>query len=131
MNLFQKAVKMKYRFTTTRGLVNLEDLYDMPLTANDGFCLNNVALLLHENLERTVQKSFVDPAPAANKTLENKFELVKLVIEDKQKDRDAANKRAATVARNQRIKEILAKKQDQALEEMDEAELQKLLDEED
>ncbi len=43
--MFEEASKLKLRFETTRGLVAVEDLWDIPLIGNNGFSLDILAMI--------------------------------------------------------------------------------------
>jgi hypothetical protein len=108
--MFEKASRVKLRFSTTQGVLATEDLWDLKLTA-----LDVLARALHKSLEES-EISFITPATAANETAKLKFDIVKHVIDSKLAAQEAARTQAEKATQKARILEILAKKQDASLE---------------
>lgn len=130
MDLFEKAARWKLRFPTPVGQATVEDLWDLPLTSNKARTanLNDIAKGLNRQLKTEGEEDFVNPAAETNKELKASFEIVKHVIAVKIRERDAAEKAQETKAKKARILEIIAKKQDEALEGKSEEELRSLLE---
>lgn len=115
--MFEKATRQKLRFDTQRGLVTVEDLWDLPLTGN--VSLNQIAIDLNRELKEAVETtSFVTPAEPADTELQLKFEIVKHVIATRIKERDEAKNSRATEAQRQKILEIIAQKKDAELQNL-------------
>ena len=76
----------------------------------------------------TPTKSFINKENPTDKIIEVKFTIVKEIIEYKLKVQETAAKAAATKAQRSKIMEIMAEKQDGALQEKSLAELQAMLD---
>lgn len=133
MNLFEKAARNKFRFYTSQGtMLSVEDLFDLPLTSARGMDLNDVARTLFRKIKEQEVESFLSsPADSAKKVLEEKLEIVKHIIEAKEKQAEKNKKAAENRARKQKIMEIIHRKENQALEAMDIVDLEKLLDEDD
>ena len=120
MNLFLEAAKNKYKFQTERGALSVEDLFDMPLVSRDGFNLDTLAVQLHNSPET---KSFVQKLSSNSSVINNKFEIVKFIINHKLEEQ-AANEQAAVKAeRKQKILAAIQNKQDSRLNDMSEEEL--------
>ena len=121
-NLFILAVKAKLRFHTRGGLLSVEDLFDLPLTA-----LDRLAVELDQRLANTSTKTFLaNPdrvVTQAVKDDELRLEILKLVITTKQVEnalkREAADKRA----RLDFLRKLKDKKRVDALESLSEAEI--------
>lgn len=125
---FETAVRSKFRFETNRGLVSTEDLWDMRLSSRDGFNLDEIAKSLHKELkDQSDMVSFVSPALASNVLLQEKFEIVKHVIDVKLAERNAAEEAAKKSAKKQKLLEIIARKQDQELEGASVEDLQRMV----
>lgn len=124
MNIFERAARKKLRFDTVRGYTTTEQLFDLPLTSNDGFNLDEVAKLVAREIRDADDESFVavavDPQKRDN---ELRLEIIKYVIAAKKTAAEAAQTRAARQERRHKLEEALARKQDAALAEMTEDEL--------
>lgn len=127
MNNFEKATRLRLRFETSRGNLNVEDLWRLPLAE-----LDKLAIALNKQLKESSEESFIKAKSKDNKLLELRFDIVKHIIEtllseDKEKKK-AADKRA----KREQLLELIAKKKNQELEEKSleelEAELTKLED---
>lgn len=114
--MFEQATRAKIRFETERGLLSVEDLWDLPLQSLRGVNLDDIAVGLDRQLKDSSTVSFVDDAPKTNATLQLKFDVVKRVIDVKKEEARAAGVAAERRATKARILEIIAKKQDATLE---------------
>ena len=132
MNIFEVAARQKLRFESPKGLLSIEDLWDLPLTSATGKAnLDDIALGLHQGLKNTAEiVSFVDDDKAKpDAVIQLKFDLVKHVIETRKKENAAALAAKDKAETKQRLLEILAKKRDSNLEAMSEEDLLKKLSE--
>jgi hypothetical protein len=119
MNIFEQASRQKIRFSSNKGDLTTEQLWDLPLTSKTQFDLDTIAKTVHASLALVSTTSFVtqvsDPAKSR---LELAMELVKHVIAVRVAENQAANDRAKARAERDRLINVLADKQDQALREM-------------
>ena len=114
MNMFEQVSRMKLRFKTSKGDLTVEDLWDLRLTGT--VSLNTLAKSLNKQLKLDDEEDFVSTKSASNKVLELKFELVKHIIGVKKAEQEAAANAADVKAKKQKLAELIAKKQDSALE---------------
>lgn len=116
LNIFEQALRTKLRFSTPRGLVTTEDLWDLPLSSAAGKPnLDDVARDLYKLLKDEEEVSFVQPATEKNTSAKLRFEVVKHVISVKLAEREANRLAADKAAQKQKIMAIIAQKQDEAL----------------
>lgn len=128
MDLFEKASRLKIRFSTSKGLIGVEDLWDLPLTATANRPnLDDVARELDAALKAGTQVSFVTGASDVDEHLKLAFDIVIHVINTKISERDTAKKDADIRAQKQRIMALIDQKKDAALSESSIDELQKML----
>lgn len=126
--MFDIATRQKLRFESPKGLLSIEDLWDLPLTSATGKAnLDEIALTLHHQLKNTADVvSFVDDDKAKpDAVIQLKFNLVKHIIELRKKENAealAARDRAET---KQRLLAALAKKREAAVDTMSEEDLLK------
>lgn len=124
--MFEFIVRNKIRFPSSKGLLSVEQLWDVPLRSNDGFSLDAIAKGLNKTLKELSEESFVETKKSKNQTdFEKAFEVVKYVIETKLTEEKAAKERAENRAERAKLMEILAEKQTGKLSELSEKELQK------
>lgn len=126
-NLFEYAVRNKLRFTSPRGLLTVEDLWDIPLRARNAndIDLNVVAKLASKALAETAE-NFVDTTKTAEHTRrEVAMEIIKYVIETKINEEKAQAQKADKKKKKEALLAALAEKQAGKLSEMSEAALKK------
>jgi len=113
--MFEKASRLKLRFNTSKGLLSVEDLWDLPLTSNTGKAnLDDVARDLHRKLKDDNAMSFVDDK-SADKESELAFEIVKHVIKIRLEERDAQTVARANSEKKQQILALIASKENEQL----------------
>jgi hypothetical protein len=127
--MFEKAARLKLRFDSPKGLVTVEDLFDLPLTVrNGGASLDNVAKGIARQIRETETESFVLTTSKADTILQLKLEIVKHVIAIKKAEADAADKAAEKKATKQKILAIIADKKDEQLKGSSIEDLEKQLE---
>ena len=130
MDMFARASLAKLRFTSARGVISHEDLWDMPLRDDgDGYSLNSLAKGLSRAVKAFEEEDFVGEIKKKSTDDELRLEIIKAVIEHRVSAKEAAEKAAATRSKKARIKELIAKKQDEDLEGKSVEELTGLLEE--
>ena len=126
----QRALVVKWRFETKRGALSLEEVYALPLKGNNGVNLDEVAKAIYAQIPKDdTVISFVDDVKTARATIaEAQLEIVKDRISQLQ---SAARAHQEEVARAQEValyRSLLAKKQQEALENLSADELRARLD---
>jgi hypothetical protein len=115
--MFEKASRLKLRFDTTKGQLSAEDLWDLPLTSQTGKAnLDDLAKDLFRTLKNEGETiSFVTPVGGSDRTVQLKFDIVKHVIDVRVAERDEAAQAASKRDQKQRILEVIAQKENEAL----------------
>jgi hypothetical protein len=115
-NLFELAARRKFRYSSSKGDLNTEQLFDLPLTSRAGFDLDSVAKAVNAELKSVAEESFVAVRTnTGQRDLEAKLEIVKFVIAAKQKAQEDIRLAGEKAERKRRILEALAAKEDQEL----------------
>ncbi len=130
-NMFETATRAKLRFSSSRGPLSVEQLWDVPLRSKDGFDLNAIAKFANGEVKSATEENFVDADPAMMRVqarVDLVLDIVKFVIETKLDEEQTAKTRANNKIERDRLLEILAKKQDDKLGNMSEKEIQKRLE---
>lgn len=120
MNLFEIASREKYRFPY-KGLISVEDLWDLTMPQLDG-----VYKALSKEVKTQGEDSLMAEA-TTDKKLTNMIEIVKHIFSVKQEEADARKTAAENKKKRERIAEVLAQKEDEALHNMSADELKKLM----
>ncbi len=129
MNLFETATRKKLRFPSMKGELNVEQLWDLPLTSRMGLDLDNIAKAVNKELKATEEDSFVNTSNNPGRgELQVKLDILKHIISVKQADAEQATRRQVNAQERQKLQELLARKNDQALEALSTEQLQAKLD---
>ena len=133
MEIYKKAAKKKLRFSTNRGSLPVEQLFDLPKEE-----IRQLVIKAREDAKKSSgevndsELSFLDsPAKAKATDAELRFEILKDIYLTKKSAEEKAQKKAEAKANNKKILELIARKQDEALEKKSVKELEKLLESED
>lgn len=121
-NIFELATREKYRFPY-KGMISVEDLWDIDTPE-----LDRVYKTLNKEFKTTEEESLIEIKPS-NDILKNKIAIVKFIFDAKRAEEELRAIKAANARKRQHILEILAKKHDDALQNMSEEELLKKLEE--
>lgn len=119
--LFINATRNNYQFPF-RGMINVIDLWDLSLTNLDA-----VFKTLNAEIKKSEEESLLNTKSKEDEEISNKIEIVKYIVSvklDEKKKREDAKKNAEM---RQRLLEIKAKRQDAALENMSDEDLDKAL----
>lgn len=119
--LFINATRNNYQFPF-RGMINVIDLWDLSLTN-----LDSVFKTLNAEVKKSEEESLLNTKSREDEEISNKIEIVKYIVGvklDEKKKREDAKKNAEM---RQRLLEIKAKRQDAALENMSNEDLDKAL----
>ena len=122
-NIFEAASKNKYRYPY-KGTITTEDLWDLTQAQ-----LDMVYKALNKGVSEAQVSSLMRKVTDVDAELLNKIEIVKYIFNAKEAEAEARKNDAAKHAKKQRILDILAQKQEDALQNMSEDDLKKMLDE--
>ncbi len=125
MEQFIAASRMKVRFDTAKGLLSVEDLWDLPLDRGR-VNLDDIAIGLSRELKGDTE-SFVNKTKSANVELKTKLDVVVYVIDTKMQELEEAKQARGRIEKKNQILEIIARKENKDLEEKSLDELKGLL----
>ena len=129
-NLLLIALSTGMRFPSIRGLITTEDLFSLPLTAQNGFSLYAVAKSVNGSLKNLGEESFVDQGDTAQRTILNDtLDVVKLVIDFRQEQNAVALAKREKRARRAKLLEALENRENTELASMSKDDILKQLEE--
>ena len=111
-NIFERALRAKLRFQTSRGNLTTEQLWDLGLTM-----LDKLAVEAQEAYEKSGKKSFLSASTAKNREDKLRFEVLKKVLLTKKDEAEAARLRRALLERRDQVVDMIARKEEHALGE--------------
>lgn len=122
--MFDKATRLKLRFESNKGLLSVEQVWDLSLNA-----LNEMAKSLSRQVKaaETDEEDFIGTKSNVDSELQLRFDVVKHIIGVKLKERDDSRDAAERKANNQVILELIQRKKQQELESKSVEELEALL----
>lgn len=124
-DLYEKVMRKHLRFSSPKGELTVEMLWDLPVVSTGGPSLNSVGKMITQEL-RDAGDNLVETEKSAKQVqLEVKLEVVKHIIATKQAEKDAADKAAAGHAEKAQLLDILAEKEAGELSALSKEELRK------
>ena len=120
-NIFEQAARGKYRFPF-RGLCTVEDLWDLNVTN-----LDLVFKELNRQKKNSSEESLLDTKSDKDVALNDMIDIVKYIVAVKQKEQADRILSREQKEREQRIMDIIKRKEDEALENMSIAELTNMI----
>lgn len=127
MNVFETAARGKFRFSSIRGELTAEQLFDLPLQSRSGLDLDTIAKGLNAELKQTGEESFVETVSPKKGELEHKLDLVKYIIKCKLDENEAKRNELKRKQDIEKLEDLLERKKDQALAEMPVEDIEKKL----
>nr|DAS29376.1 MAG TPA: hypothetical protein [Caudoviricetes sp.] len=121
VNLFEVATRENYLFPF-KGMINVIDLWNLSLTD-----LDSVFKTLNAEVKKSEEESLLNAKTKEDEDLTNKIEIIKYIVNKKLAEKEARENEKKNKEKRQRILEIKAKRQDEALENMSDEDLDKLL----
>lgn len=109
-DIYKQGLKLKVRFSTSVGSLNIEQLHDLTITQ-----LNDLAVQLDEVVAKGEKKSFIATPSKANELAKLKFDIVYDILQDKVRAAEIAAKAAETKENNQKILALIEAKKGEAL----------------
>lgn len=121
MEKFRKALENKYRYSY-KGTLSTEDLFDLSVEE-----LDSIYKKLNKQKKEQKEDSLLGEKIPKSTKLDIKIEIIKEIVNQKLKERDDLKKAQETRMKKQKIMEILASKQDDALNNKTPEELEAML----
>lgn len=122
-NMFEVATRTKMRFPF-KGMISVEDLWDLSVQN-----LDKVFKILNSQRKEAQEESLLNVKSSEDEVLDTQIAIVKYIVGVKLEEQAARVKAAENKEKKQKIMALMAKKDDEEMENMSREELQKLLDE--
>lgn len=110
MDNFKLASQQKLRFQTNRGVLTVEQLWDLPLQE-----LDTLAVSLQQAHEQSAPKSFLNKKTTKDKVVKLRFDVALDVLNTKAEEAQAESEALEVKEHNKKIIELIAEKQDESL----------------
>ena len=110
-DIFKQATKLKLRFSSVRGDLTIEDLWDLPLTSKSNLSLDGVGKPIQKALRESDEDSLVDvPTTSKNELNSLRLAIIKEIISVKQEENLIKQNQAAIESQKALLKQALASK---------------------
>lgn len=110
MEAYKSASKAKLRFQTSRGVLSVEQLWDLSLED-----LDSLAVSLEAAHKESGKKSFLNKTSVKDKMAKLAFDVALDILNSKVEDNEAALEAIETKQFNEKILNLIAEKQDDNL----------------
>lgn len=128
MSMFEVASREKIRFESSKGMLTVENLWDLPLQSKNGDDLDSVAKQVNKDLKETEEESFVNPSTKKNVDAQLKLDIVKHIIKVRLDENKAKLEAQEKSARRKLLLEALQNKQQQNIMNMSEEQIKQELE---
>ena len=126
--MFEKAARMKLRFSTPKGNLSVEDLWDLPLAGKDGTAnLDDLAKEFYKKHRDGEELSFVKTVKKAETTTKLQLDIVLRIIEVRLEEEERRKQAVVNKEKKDRILSIMAEKENASLKEASMDELRRML----
>ena len=125
---FIKASRIGLRYETPHGMLQVEDLWLLPLTSSRGLSLDILAVELDAQLQTSPRKSFVNETTNEDDTTRLKFDIVLYILNEKKADAKKAEEAQANARKKQQLLSILEDKEMEQLKSMSADDIRKLVE---
>ena len=122
MNIFEKASKDGIRFDY-KGSISVEDLWNLNVEE-----LDSIFKTLNAEKKTITEDSLLEAKTTENVLLNTKIKIVTHIVEQKLEEKEKAKLSVERKQKKEKIMEILASKQDDALAKKSPKQLQEMLD---
>lgn len=122
--LFELATRYKWRFTGHKGQLTVEDLWDLSVEA-----LDDIFKKLNTEKKKNGEESLLDVTANTSQEilLDNKLAIVRHIVQTKLNEAEMRRQYAEEQTKKQQIMDIIARKENAALEELSIEELRAML----
>ena len=122
MDKFMLASREKLRVQTSKGLLSVEQLWELPVTE-----LDSLAVSLEEEANKSKGKSFLVKRVTKDATAKLKFDIALEILQTKVAEAEEAKQKKEDKEHNEKILALIMDKKDQSLKGKSIKELEKML----
>ena len=122
-NLFEVATRRKYRFPY-RGSVSVEDLWDLRITDLDA-----VFKTLNAEAKKVSEESLLESKTKEDEELSDKIAIIRYIVSVKLEEQKVRENEKANREMKQKLLAIKAKREEAALENISDEQLDKMISE--
>lgn len=122
MSNYKEASRLGLRINTNKGALSVEQLWSLTLPQ-----LDELAVSLEENVEKSATKTYLKKRTNKNKLAQLSFDIVLDILQTKMAEAEELQSAAEIKKHNDKILTLIAEKQEADLKNLSAEELQALL----
>ena len=122
MSNYKEASRLGLRINTNKGALSVEQLWTLTLPQ-----LDELAVSLEENVEKSISKTFLKKRTNKNKLAQLSFDVVLDILQTKMAEAEELQSASEIKKHNDKILTLIAEKQENDLKSKSAEELQALL----
>lgn len=115
-DIFQQITRKGLTFSTVKGNIHVQELWKLPLKGKNGYDLDNISRELLAKVNASQEKSLVDTATDVDTDDNLRLEVLKVIINTLKIEQAARVSEAINKSHNDKIDQLIARKQEQELE---------------
>ena len=120
--MFEQASRIKLRVQTNKGLITVEDLWDLGIVT-----LDKLAVKLYKELQESNHDSFIEQTVKKDEVLQLQFDVVKHILDVKVSESNEKKKQLAIKAQKDKLLELIQEKKESELKSLSVEDLEKQL----
>ena len=120
--MFEQASRLKLRISTNKGLITVEDLWDLGIVT-----LDKLAVKLYKELQESNRDSFIEQTVKKDEVLQLQFDVVKHILDVKVSESNEKKKQLAIKAQKDKLLELIQEKKESELKSLSVEDLEKQL----
>lgn len=115
-NIFEQITRKGLTFSTVKGNISVQELWQLPLKGRNGFDLDTISRDLLSKVKASSEESLVETANNVDSDDELRLEVLKVVVNTLEAEQEARVNAEQARSHNEKIDQLIARKQEQELE---------------
>ena len=115
-NIFEQITRKGLTFSTVKGNISVQELWQLPLKGRNGFDLDTVSRDLLSKVKASSEESLVETVNNVDSDDELRLEVLKVVVNTLKTEQEARVNAEQARSHNEKIDQLIARKQEQELE---------------
>lgn len=121
-NIFEEASRLKLKFPTAKGFIGVEDLWDIPMSV-----LNSMYSDLKKTEDSEDKYSLESPKTTTNERLKLSLLIIVHVYSVRKDEAEAKQKSLIVAAEKKKLRELIERKKEEAMDGKSLQELEEIL----
>lgn len=115
-NIFEKITRKGLTFSTVKGNISVQELWQLPLKGRNGFDLDTISRDLLSKVKSSSEESLVETVNSVDSDDELRLEVLKVVVNTLKLEQEARVNEEQARTHNRKLDQLIARKQEQELE---------------